>query len=405
MRQVSSEINPAIAKLAEHKSLRADFGAASGGSDDTAAFSKALEYISSTGNPVFVPPGIYNTSPFQIASQTYAKQGFFYGMEAASTVVQRYGAGGTPFITVGDAAGTLFQANLLFSNVTLNGGPTTNGDTCVLYDVVRSQFNNVIFTGGTRACRSYGGIALDFNDCEFSFSQYGFVAEHFTSSAGGGYSNLIRLNNPRVVNNSLWGVWFDHGRMLMITGGDIEGNGTTLAAANGGIYVGPNIGAEVPGGTDFESIGVILDGVWFENNTGVADIHLNSGLNFIDKCNIYSAAAQTTNDIKIDGGRYWVNGVNSSFTKTANLLEGASVSNGNWIGMSELTNISYDQTKTTLLGYSGLNIGGNATLFPPGSATPNTNGQMTFELTSNTTLKIKVKGSDGTVRSNSLTLS
>lgn len=44
------------------------------------------------------------------------------------------------------------------------------------------------------------------------------------------------------------------------------------------------------------------------------------------------------------------------------------------------------------------------TLTPGSSVTPTTNGQMAFELTSNTLLKIKVKGSDGTVRSVSLTL-
>lgn len=46
----------------------------------------------------------------------------------------------------------------------------------------------------------------------------------------------------------------------------------------------------------------------------------------------------------------------------------------------------------------------NVTLTPPASVTPADNGQMTFELTSNTQLKIKVKGSDGVVRSTSLTL-
>lgn len=46
----------------------------------------------------------------------------------------------------------------------------------------------------------------------------------------------------------------------------------------------------------------------------------------------------------------------------------------------------------------------NIVLKPPASVTPANNGEMTFELTSNTQLKIKVKGSDGVVRSTSLTL-
>ncbi len=41
---------------------------------------------------------------------------------------------------------------------------------------------------------------------------------------------------------------------------------------------------------------------------------------------------------------------------------------------------------------------------PPASITPTVNGEMVFELTSDTTLTIKVKGSDGTVRSVALTL-
>jgi hypothetical protein len=41
---------------------------------------------------------------------------------------------------------------------------------------------------------------------------------------------------------------------------------------------------------------------------------------------------------------------------------------------------------------------------PQASATPNSIGDMTFQLTNDTTLVVKVKGSDGTVRSATLTL-
>lgn len=43
-------------------------------------------------------------------------------------------------------------------------------------------------------------------------------------------------------------------------------------------------------------------------------------------------------------------------------------------------------------------------LIPATTATPAANGDMVFELTSNTSLTVKVKGSDGTVRSVVLTL-
>lgn len=43
-------------------------------------------------------------------------------------------------------------------------------------------------------------------------------------------------------------------------------------------------------------------------------------------------------------------------------------------------------------------------LEPPASATPAAPGQMVFQLTSDTSLVIKVRGSDGVVRSATLTL-
>lgn len=46
----------------------------------------------------------------------------------------------------------------------------------------------------------------------------------------------------------------------------------------------------------------------------------------------------------------------------------------------------------------------NVALSPPASVTPANNGEMSFQLTSNTSLTIKVRGSDGVVRSGSITL-
>lgn len=51
-----------------------------------------------------------------------------------------------------------------------------------------------------------------------------------------------------------------------------------------------------------------------------------------------------------------------------------------------------------------LTANGGLTIKPPASVTPASNGQLTFEATSNTSLTIKLKGSDGTVRSVVLTL-
>lgn len=50
-------------------------------------------------------------------------------------------------------------------------------------------------------------------------------------------------------------------------------------------------------------------------------------------------------------------------------------------------------------------FGGSCTIKPPSSITPVNNGDLTFEATSNTSMRIRYKGSDGVVRSATLTLS
>lgn len=72
------------------------------------------------------------------------------------------------------------------------------------------------------------------------------------------------------------------------------------------------------------------------------------------------------------------------------------------------TKFGPDQNQVRSLGdanFRWLNIySQNIVLSPPAAATPANNGEMTFELTSNTSLTVRVKGSDGVVRSAVLAL-
>lgn len=68
------------------------------------------------------------------------------------------------------------------------------------------------------------------------------------------------------------------------------------------------------------------------------------------------------------------------------------------------TRLGSGGTLLATLNTSGLELAVPITAKPAASATPANNGDMTFELTSDTTLTVKVKGSDGTVRSVALTL-
>lgn len=343
-------------KLRDVVSLK-DFGAVGDGvTDDTAAVLAAVAYIESTGNPVFVPPGTYLTDPFGTAPQSYAAQAFFFGSEDASTVIKRRATGAGAFVTIGDAASTVFQANLFISGITIDGGVNTNGPACAMYDVVRSQIEGCTFKGGSYALRSYGGIANTFDHCKFQDARRGLQIEKFASAAGGGWPNILRFNNCHTVENTEWGVWFDYGRMLVLDGCQVEGNGTTLGAAEGGVYVGPNIGEEVAI-TDPDSIGLITTGTWFEANRGVADIHLKSGLNSVENSNFFSQSTMVTNDVLIDGGRYRLKNLNMSFSKTVNVLEGAGVGPGNLIEFVQAANLSYNSGKTMVNNGSSLLVG------------------------------------------------
>lgn len=339
-------------KLRDTVSVK-DFGAVGDGvADDTAAIQAAIAYMESTGYPVYVPPGTYLTDLIQTDSQTYALQSFFYGDEYASTIIRRRGASGDAFITIGDPLATSFQANIVCSNVTFDGGPSTNGPCFVTYDMVRSVFTNVDFKGGSIAYHSQGGIANTFNHCFFRDALRGFVAEAFVASgtlspAGGGWPNINRLNDCHVIDNAQWGVWFNDGRLLIVENCQIEGNGTTLAADQGGVYIGPDIGTEISI-TDPESIGVVVNNSWLEANKGVSDIQFTSGINSVSNTNFFSPSTSVTNDIRIDGGKYRLRNLNMSFAKTANVLENSGAGVGNTIDFVQASALSFDSSKTAV---------------------------------------------------------
>jgi hypothetical protein len=92
---------------------------------------------------------------------------------------------------------------------------------------------------------------------------------------------------------------------------------------------------------------------------------------------------------------------------TADDMDGALNLKANTATAVEQSDIGTAPNEIPLNGYLGDLAYMNRDQFvitPPASVDPNQIGGMTFQLTNNTTLVIKVKGSDGVVRSNTLTL-
>lgn len=335
-------------KMRERITLK-DFGAVGDGvSDDTQAVLKARDFIESTGKNVTLTYGVYLCDPFTINAQAYALQGSFVGEDRDRCVFKRKTNGPTPFITIGSVSGTSFQAGFNFSNIKVDGGDTSNGDAFVGYDLVRSSFVNCIFNGGKTACQLFGGISVSFKDCTFSHGQIGLAVNSFASSAGGGWPNLIRFVGGEVVENTNGGIYFDGGRMLVLDGIDVEGNGTTKGVSVGGVYIGQDIGSEVSI-NDTISIGVIINNCWFEANRGVADLNMDSGQNSVTDSNFFSQSSMVENDIRIGGGKYSLTNLNMSFAKPQNILELSNVASGNLITKVEAANIVWDESKTTIV--------------------------------------------------------
>lgn len=334
-------------KVRESVSIK-DYGAVGDGiTDDTLALTRAIAFMEATGYGVTLPPGIYLVDPFVINTQFYDLQAALTGADRERCILRRRGTGAGPFVQMGAPSSTVYQSGVNFRGIQIDGGPTTNGPAIAMYDVVRTSFHECRFKGGSDAVKMYGGISVSFNDCVADLALRGLDITKFTSLAGGGYPNLIKWVGGEIVDNAQWGVRFDYGNLLILRDCDIEGNGTTLGASEGGVYVGPNIG-EAVFASDTNSPGVVINSCWIEANKGRAGVMLESGRNSLESCWWFSQAANITNDIYVTGGRYSAINCKMSFAKAANLLEGASVLSGNLVQNTIGAVLTIDPVKTML---------------------------------------------------------
>ena len=83
------------------------------------------------------------------------------------------------------------------------------------------------------------------------------------------------------------------------------------------------------------------------------------------------------------------------------LLSGAIKINSNF---SEIYNTIGNGTNLGIASLSQINVSGVSTVGLGTTSTPPSNSQLSFELTSNTNLRIKVRGTDGVLRSADITL-
>lgn len=330
-----------------------EFGAVGDGTtDNTTAFASAAAYFYSTGRLVYVPDGVYLTSPFVInhnPAQAGDSFGFFFGSSPERAIIRRLGTGAGTFITLGAPSNTAYIGNVWASNITIDGGAISNGPALEMHRVVRTKFDCVRVRGGSTACVIREAINVAFHSCTFSDSGTGMLITHHASSSDASPNN-VNIYGGFVGDNTVCGINYDYGRMLNLNGIQIEGNGTTEGAAGqGGLIVGSNVGGSASSGYPN---GVIVDACWFESNRGVADVLLQSGLNTIRGCVFWSQESQVTNSMRVTGGKYSLTTCKFAFAFTAGvpaLFEGASVQSGNFIANCTITHLTWDPAKTVLV--------------------------------------------------------
>jgi hypothetical protein len=325
-----------------------DYGAkCDGATDDTRALDAAYAAAESLRATLFMPNGTCLTTGNAITTASYSAQFAIIGFGRNQTILKKTGVSPSPILSLGSKSATIYTANVEISGITFDGSAPTTRAAVETYDLVRSHIHDVQFVHSDIGYMSYGGIANSIENVVASGNRIGMKFTRFASAAKAGYPNLNHVIGSQIVDNSEWGIWFDQGRMLVLTGDNIEGNGGTFGAMQGGLYVGPNIGSEVTT-TAPESQGVVVENAWFENNSGIADAIFDSGTNVIRGTQFFSTARQVEHDIQINAGRYKLENVNSAFLKPANVLEGKAVRGGNIITLSKLGNIINNASLTSI---------------------------------------------------------
>lgn len=335
-------------KLRESVSVK-DFGAVGNGKwDDTAAILAAAVYIETTGQNVAVPPGTYLTDPFELKVQAYSGTGSFYGNDRTRCIFKRKTDGAGAFITFGAFDGTIFRSHVGMSGIKVDGGAKTNGPAVEAFSLSRTNFNDCHFSGGTAAFRMYGGVSVSFQNCLFDMANRGIHIQDYAGVNSNKWPNLTKIIGGEIVENSEYGVWFDGGILLLLDGVDIEGNGTTRATANGGVYVGPNVGTAIVS-TSVDSPGVVIRNCWIERNTGIAQVLCESGINQIYSSFFFANGTDYVQyDVRVTGGRYTVKDCDFVFTvdKIAQISQGPNVVEGNYLEIQPTTTYSVDSVKT-----------------------------------------------------------
>lgn len=359
-----------------------DYGAdPTGTSDSTSAIQAAID----VNGAVFLPTGTYKTA----STLTLANKTQLYG-EGSSTVINYTGSGDAIYSTsngLGNNYKTISQLKII----------AANSNTAIhIVDEYHTYINNVYITGEYTGCKVSGilieGTGFNNSACISIFQTtvqtcqgHGirFKSQNFGPGA-------IYIGASRIQANNLWGIFSDEDKSVEATiiGNDIEGN------VLGGIYIVYPLCTNIIG-NHFEIV--------------TAEPALNLGGAGIGG-RVYSSTI-TGNNCSTAGNYYCVYLNNFQFsTLSSNFFTGYTSAAVATFGSSANSFLQTNSTTTLnnlTVSTGDLKVSQGNLITNVSASAPylDANSTLTFELVSDTSLNILVRGTDGVTRSANLTLS
>lgn len=332
------------------------YGATGDGvTNDTTAIQNCINDCFATGANMLVPAGTYLVTALTISSDNYAQHFSIFGEGRNKTIIRKYATSSAVLLTIGDSTPAIFQANVTIEGIQFDGLNTTTAATVRSYDMVRSSFKDCRFYRGAIAYESYGAVANQFYNCMFDTAGFGVKllwASGLTSSP-----NETLFNGCQIVDNTLWGLYFEHGALCVLDSCEIEGNGTAGNSSTGGVYVGS---LETRNPTLTNSMGVIAQNCWCEANAGRATFYFVDGRNTVENC-YFIANFNSTYDLYVAGGTYKASNLSFMTAKTYNIYETASIAVGSIVtdlsGSGFTPTIAFANGRKTVRDYGGVQTG------------------------------------------------
>jgi hypothetical protein len=208
-------------------------------------------------------------------------------------------------------------------------------------------------------------------------------------------------------------VYVFNDRLTLMAGGDIKTDtGNIIHLFEEG--AGGRPAMDMPATFDFESRGKRLFGFDATGSEG----YVTGPLRFASNGNagntfVFVETDAPTNgkkwDIQTQSERFAIRAINDAESTNATMFTATRVSGSNAVSLVTLANGLVNMTSTNVgIGEASpdykLDVNGTFGFTPGSSVTPVDNGDVVFEATSNTSFKVKLKGSDGVVRSGTITL-